>query len=213
MKTGKDLAFIESPNFPIGLVNSASTKEKGGGGRPPYWEIVFWWTRKPLAGARAVITGALVPENIGKGDFINWLRLSVEKTPHRLNPNLPDEVKEELKKVKLLDPFAGFGSIPLEAIRLGIGEVVAVELLPTAYIFLKAVLDYPKTYSDVKVRISGKELRELGIDGVVKKLTQARKIIDYGVYEIPTLIYDKEKVCQIIPKFLRRGDINGDKSC
>jgi putative DNA methylase len=44
----------------------------------------------------------------------------------------------------LLDPFAGFGSIPLEAIRLGIGEVVAIEFIPTAYVFLKAILEIPK---------------------------------------------------------------------
>ncbi|MEM3489363.1 MAG: hypothetical protein QXO75_06895, partial [Nitrososphaerota archaeon] len=41
--------------------------------------------------------------------------------------------------VELLDPFAGFGSIPLEAMRLGL-KATAVELLPTAYVFLKAVL-------------------------------------------------------------------------
>ncbi|MDK2869415.1 MAG: putative methylase [Pyrococcus sp.] len=46
---------------------------------------------------------------------------------------------------KLLDPFAGFGSIPLEGLRLGL-DVTAVELLPTAYIFLKAVLEYPKKF-------------------------------------------------------------------
>jgi len=148
VKSEEGKVFIETPHFPIDVVNVASAKEKTGGGRPPYWEMVFWWTRKPLAGARAVITGALLPENIEKDDFVDWLRLDAEKTPQRLNPNLPDQIREEFKRIKLLDPFAGFGSIPLEAIRLGVGEVVAVEFLPTAYIFLKAVLEYPKLYGE-----------------------------------------------------------------
>ncbi|MCC6051445.1 MAG: hypothetical protein LM580_12100, partial [Thermofilum sp.] len=72
------------------------------------------------------------------------MRGEVENVPHRENPNPPQEWRERFAKMKVLDPFAGFGSIPLEAMRLGFGEVVAVELLPTAYVFLKAVLEYPK---------------------------------------------------------------------
>lgn len=139
--------FIESPDFPVDAVNKASAEEKRGGGRPDYWEMVFWWTRKPLASARAVVAGAALPSNINNIDpmrFKTWLRLDASKTPHRLNPEIPRELQGLLKEKKLLDPFAGFGSIPLEAVRLGIGEVVAVELLPVAYIFLKATLEIPK---------------------------------------------------------------------
>jgi putative DNA methylase len=138
--------FIESPYFAIKEVNQASASEKLGGGRPDFWEMVFWWTRKPLAGARAVIAGSVLPDTINPGEFIYRLRLS-EKTAHRQNPVLGPWA-EKFKKLKLLDPFAGFGSIPLEAIRLNTGEVIAVELLPTAYVFLKAVLEYPKWATD-----------------------------------------------------------------
>jgi putative DNA methylase len=136
--------FIESPDFPVDAVNKASAEEKRGGGRPDYWEMVFWWTRKPLASARAVVAGAALPSNIDPMRFKTWLRLDASKTPHRLNPEIPRELQGLLKEKKLLDPFAGFGSIPLEAMRLGIGEVVAVELLPVAYVFLKAILEIPK---------------------------------------------------------------------
>ena len=139
----EDKRFIESPNFPIDIINEASAKEKMGGGRPPHWEMVFWWTRKPLAGARAVIAGALLPYDTNPEDFIRNLRLK-DGVAHRKNPIVPKEWREIFSKARLLDPFAGFGSIPLEAMRLGVGEVVAVELLPTAYVFLKAVLEYPK---------------------------------------------------------------------
>jgi putative DNA methylase len=135
--------FIESFNFPLDDINKFSASEKSGG-RPDFWEMVFWWTRKPLTGARSIIAGALLDENIKLYEFLKLTRLNSEKTPHRENPQLTSEHRVRFSKIKLLDPFAGFGSIPLEAIRHSLGEVVAVEFLPTAYIFLKAVLEIPK---------------------------------------------------------------------
>jgi len=144
-------SFLESPKFPVDIVNQVAEKEKKGGGRPEYWEMVFWWTRKPLASARAVLAAAALPPDIDVHTFVTQvlkakvnLKGQVENVPHRENPSPPPEWRERFAKMKVLDPFAGFGSIPLEAMRLGFGEVVAVELLPTAYVFLKAVLEYPK---------------------------------------------------------------------
>ncbi|WP_196770214.1 DUF1156 domain-containing protein [Stygiolobus azoricus] len=143
MSSREDRRFIEAPGFPADVVNEASSKEKQGGGRPPYWEMVFWWTRKPLAGARSVVAGALLPADTNSLEFKYNLHLT-ESVAHRKNPLITPKWRERLSRARLLDPFAGFGSIPLEAVRLGVGEVVAVELLPTAYVLLKAVLEYPK---------------------------------------------------------------------
>jgi putative DNA methylase len=146
-------SFLESPQFPIQEINQYSAGEKRGGGRPDFWEMVFWWTRKPLIGARSVIAGALLPSSFSPHEFKRLVGLWPEsKTPHKKNPKVIPQLKERFSKVKLLDPFAGFGSIPLEAMRLGIGEVVAVELLPTAYVFLKAVLEYPKEFGERLVK-------------------------------------------------------------
>jgi adenine-specific DNA methylase len=46
---------------------------------------------------------------------------------------------------KVLDSFAGGGSIPLEALRLG-AEAYAVEYNPVAYLILKATIEYPQRY-------------------------------------------------------------------
>jgi len=165
--------LIESPNFPIEKVNKASQKEKGPG-RPDYWEMVFWWTRKPLIGARSIILASLIPENTNPQEFEKWVKLNTNKTPHRQNPELPPELKEQLKNKKILDPSSGFGSIPLEAIRLGIGEVVAVELLPTAHIFLKAILEYPTKYGKLKTKTKGEEIKKLGLETIAKN-TQEQK--------------------------------------
>jgi putative DNA methylase len=138
--------FLESINFPATRISEESAREKAGGGRPEFWEMVFWWTRKPLIGARCIIASALLDEKASPDDLYKIARLYPysEKVPHRENPRVPQSLREKFKNVRLLDPFAGFGSIPLEAIRLGIGEVVAVEFLPTAYVFLEAVLEIPK---------------------------------------------------------------------
>ncbi|MCD6443384.1 DUF1156 domain-containing protein [Candidatus Bathyarchaeota archaeon] len=150
--------FLESSRFPVDVVNEASAKEKGGGGRPAFWEMVFWWTRKPLASARAVIAGALLPEDVDVRRFIREvLRVEsggkglVGNVPHRLNPSIPREWVKYFEGKRLLDPFAGFGSIPLEGLRLGL-DVTAVELLPSAYVFLKAVLEYPAKYGRDLIR-------------------------------------------------------------
>ena len=44
---------------------------------------------------------------------------------------------------KVLDPFAGGGAIPLEAMRLGC-EVTAMDINPVAWFILKCTLEYPQ---------------------------------------------------------------------
>ena len=138
----------------IHLVNYYSLSEKSGGGRPPYWEMIFWWTRKPLIGARFVITSSLLPEEVNVYSLAKALGIGEDVSPHRINPDTSKlgKYSEDLANASILDPFAGFGSIPLEAVRLGLKEVVAVELLPTAYIFLKAILEYPARYGRQLIR-------------------------------------------------------------
>ncbi|MBB5254122.1 DUF1156 domain-containing protein [Sulfurisphaera ohwakuensis] len=132
--------LIESDKFSslIPEIDKKAAKEKGPG-RPVYWEMIFWWTRKPLISARAFTAASLLPEDYPLDKFKRMIRLS-ENLPHKYQPL----VNDEFKNFTILDPFAGFGSIPLEAKRLNVGKVIASELLPTAYVFLKAVLEYPK---------------------------------------------------------------------
>ncbi|MFA4700287.1 DUF1156 domain-containing protein [Pyrococcus kukulkanii] len=168
--------FIESPEFPIAEINKKSEKEKGPA-RPPYWEMVFWWTRKPLIGARAIIAGSLLPEDIDPKRFKIAIGLN-ENTPHRVNPRIPPQWEEHFKGKKLLDPFAGFGSIPLEALRLGL-NVTAVELLPVAYVFLKAILEYPKKFG----RALAKDVERWGhwITEQLKNDPEIRELYDEDV--------------------------------
>ncbi|MBI2843169.1 MAG: DUF1156 domain-containing protein [Armatimonadetes bacterium] len=64
--------------------------------------------------------------------------------------------REKIKEVyggrapKVLDPFAGGGAIPLEAMRLGC-EATAVDINPVAWFILKCTLEYPQ-------KLAGKKL-------------------------------------------------------
>src|SRR5207247_9379147 len=50
---------------------------------------------------------------------------------------------------KVLDPFAGGGAIPLEAMRLGC-EVTAIDINPVAWFILKCTLEYPQKLAGQK---------------------------------------------------------------
>lgn len=60
-----------------------------------------------------------------------------------------DWFREEIKKAyggrapRVLDPFAGGGAIPLEAMRLGC-EATAIDINPVAWFLLKCTLEYPQ---------------------------------------------------------------------
>jgi putative DNA methylase len=70
------------------------------------------------------------------------------------NENSPDMdwFREEIKKAdgrrapRVLDPFAGGGAIPLEAMRLGC-EATAIDINPVAWFILKCTLEYPSPFS------------------------------------------------------------------
>ncbi|MCW4008816.1 MAG: DUF1156 domain-containing protein [Candidatus Bathyarchaeota archaeon] len=173
--------FIESPKFPFREVSEASAVEKGPG-RPPHWEMVFWWTRKPLISARALIAGALLPEDTGRDAFLRLTGIHGKKRAAHLNPPLT-----RFPGVKLLDPFAGFGSIPLEAMRLGL-DATAVDLLPVSYVFLKAVLEYPAKYGRklvADVEKWGKWVTDqLQQDPLIKELYEPDVAVYIGSWEI-----------------------------
>jgi len=117
----------------------------------------IWWARRPLASSRASIYAALTPapkdeeERLKKWQFITQLC----KWENSLNHHVIDKARAEILKAsegkppKVLDCFAGGGSIPLEALRLGC-ETYALELNPVAVLILKATLEYPQKFGKPK---------------------------------------------------------------
>lgn len=81
-----------------------------------------------------------------EGGVLHWGRES--------GPDM-DWFREEIRKAyggrapRVLDPFAGGGAIPLEAMRLGC-EVTAVDINPVAWFILKCTLEYPQQLAGQK---------------------------------------------------------------
>ncbi len=64
--------------------------------------------------------------------------------------------REEIRKAyggrapKVLDPFAGGGAIPLEAMRLGC-DTTAIDINPVSWFILKCTLEYPQKLADQRL--------------------------------------------------------------
>ncbi|MEM3341135.1 MAG: DUF1156 domain-containing protein [Thermoplasmata archaeon] len=181
-------SFIES-DFPIKGVSEESVREKNI--RHGHISTLhIWWARRPLASSRASVYAALTPEpkdeeeRLKRSLFIE----NLSKWENSLNKSIIDRAREEILKAngekppKVLDPFAGGGSIPLEALRLGC-ETYASDLNPVAVLILKCTLEYPQKYGRKTVKDAfgnDKEINPLLED--VKKwgewvLEEARKEI------------------------------------
>jgi hypothetical protein len=139
----------------------------------------IWPARRPLAACRAALIATLLPDPGNKKERDELLKrlggTVVEKTKNKGKAN--ETIKEETKggilhwgresspdldwfrqKIreayggrapKVLDPFAGGGAIPLEAMRLGC-EATAIDINPVAWFILKCTLEYPQKLADQK---------------------------------------------------------------
>ncbi|MBX5450395.1 DUF1156 domain-containing protein [Thermogemmatispora sp.] len=150
--------------LPLKAINEASSKEKSlRHGHPS--TLHLWWSRKPLATARAVLFASLVDDPSAHPErFPN--EASQEQERERLlelirqlviwenttNEQVLAQAREEIRRATngapppVLDPFAGGGSIPLEALRLGL-EAQAGDLNPVAVLINKALIEIPPRFA------------------------------------------------------------------
>jgi adenine-specific DNA methylase len=149
--------FIET-TFPVKAVSEQSAREKNI--RHGHISTLhIWWARRPLAASRATIYAALTPEpkdeveRIARANFIAEL----SKWENSLNPYYIERARKEILEAnngtppKVLDPFTGGGSIPLEALRLGC-EAYASDLNPVAVLIEKATLEFPQKFGKLEKR-------------------------------------------------------------
>jgi len=114
-----------------------------------------WWARRPLTVCRAAVFASLVPaddmDEEGFQKFVANLCKWEVSDDTSAGRHLLDQARAMIRKhypdgpPKVLDSFAGGGSIPLEALRLGC-EAHAIEYNPVAYLILKATIEYPQKY-------------------------------------------------------------------
>lgn len=150
-------------SLPLEAINRESAREKSiRHGHPS--TLHLWWARRPLAAARAVLFAQLVDDPSARPDefpteeaqraererlhdlierLVVWENTRDEKL-------LAEAHAEILKSTNgnpppILDPFAGGGTIPLEAQRLGL-EAHASDLNPVAVLINKALIEIPPKF-------------------------------------------------------------------
>lgn len=145
--------------LPLPEINDASAYDKMPGIGPHPKGIHHWWARLPLPTARAVLFASVVddpeshPEkwpteelqNAERERLFAIIRLLMAKKLHE-HPEIYAKACEEMllhcdgQLPAVFDPFAGGGSIPLEANRLGF-ETHAADLNPVAVMLNRCNLE------------------------------------------------------------------------
>ncbi|MEM1986675.1 MAG: DUF1156 domain-containing protein, partial [Nitrososphaeria archaeon] len=144
-------SFIEE-SFPVREVSEESAREKNI--RHGHISTLhIWWARRPLASSRATIYASLIPPSKTPEEWNKERNFIIElsKWENSLNKDIIGKAIEKIRKsngerpLRMLDPFAGGGSIPLEAMRLGL-EAHAIDYNPVATLILKCTLEYPQKF-------------------------------------------------------------------
>ncbi len=150
--------------LPLVAINEASAREKSiRHGHPS--TLHLWWARRPLAACRAVLFASLVddpsehpeefPDEQAQTQERERLFRLIEqlvKWESSTDENTLQQARAEIRKSTgsnpppVLDPFAGGGSIPLEAQRLGL-EAHASDLNPVAVLINKALIEIPPKFA------------------------------------------------------------------
>ena len=151
--------------LPLDVINAESAREKSiRHGHPS--TLHLWWARRPLAACRAVLFSQLVDDPSAHPelfpteelqdvererlfriieDLVKWENTTNEEVLEAARVEIRRSCGDDLPTI--LDPFAGGGSIPLEAQRLGL-EAHASDLNPVAVLINKALIEIPPRWAD-----------------------------------------------------------------
>lgn len=150
--------------LPLEAINRESAREKSiRHGHPS--TLHLWWARRPLAACRAVLFAQLVddpsshPDQFPTDEAVDAERQRLFRIIEDLvvwenttNEAVLNRARAEILKSTdgnpppILDPFAGGGSIPLEAQRLGL-EAHASDLNPVPVLINKALIEIPPKWA------------------------------------------------------------------
>ena len=122
---------LAETNIPLNELNNVAKKEAGFIRVPKLSNLHPYLARRPTATARVLTLAAILPENAPLNELIHAVGLDkVRSVPYGVlylvNPDrkyVAELVKKytgrEPKDIIVVDPMAGGGSLPLEALRLG----------------------------------------------------------------------------------------------
>ena len=150
--------------LPVAELSREARREKKG--HPPSYEIHYWWTRKPLVIARAAVLASVLPAGTDHEQFHVLLGLNQAAPPYTraYTPEELDFIANARvvtgEQAVIVDPFAGGGAIPFEALRAGIA-CVSADLNPVAWLVQKVTLDFPRRFGPKFSRIFKRYFRDV----------------------------------------------------
>lgn len=150
--------------LPLEVINTESAHEKSVPRKGHPATLHLWWARRPLSAARALLFAQLVddpssrPEEFSSESLqraererLHGLIERLAKWENTTDTKLMAEAYAEISRSNdgkppvIVDPFAGGGTIPLEAQRLGL-EVQASDLNPVAVLINKSLIEIPPNF-------------------------------------------------------------------
>lgn len=153
-------------SLPLEEINRESAREKSVPRKGHPATMHLWWARRPLATARAVLFAQLVDDPSSRPDrfpttdaqaaererlhqiirdLVVWENVNDEGLLRRAHAEIVASAPDGVPPA-ILDPFAGGGTIPLEAQRLGL-EAHASDLNPVAVLINKALIEIPPKFA------------------------------------------------------------------
>lgn len=182
--------------MPLEIISVASAQEPSAAlGHPS--TLHTWWARRPLAACRCILFAQLVDDP--SADPLRFPTEEAQRTERQrlfamigrlasldsaYDPAVLDEARQEIWDAcggtppTIHDPFAGGGSIPLEAQRFGL-TTYASDLNPVAVIINKALIEIPPKFSGLEPAFPGAaEARSSwrNLDGL------AEDVLRYGLW-------------------------------
>ncbi|MDP3622688.1 MAG: DUF1156 domain-containing protein [Methanobacteriaceae archaeon] len=146
-----DKRFIEE-SFPVKEVSIESSREKYVR-KSHVSNLHMWWSGKPLGSSRATNYAALIPSSKDEIDWIKKRNFIIELSEWKksLDDSIIKKARSDIKNFfgfnpKILDPFAGRGSIPIESLRLGC-ETYSGDYNPIAVLMQKCSIEFPQKFS------------------------------------------------------------------
>lgn len=134
--------------------------------------IHTWFARRPLAACRAATFAALVdaPRTEAELEALQQLiQRGLLNTAPRQDDAAIHEMRDRIRQTfggrapKVLDPFGGGGSLPLEAARLGC-EAHALDLNPVAVLTMLGTVDYPLRHAGTRFPLPETAADQLALD-------------------------------------------------
>jgi putative DNA methylase len=193
--SGRDLWYkpkLIEVALPLEDINRESAREKSiRQGHPS--TVHLWWSRKPLAAARAVLFAQLVddpsahpekyptePEQAAArkelhdiiSQLVKWESIHDEKLLKKAYEKIIESAGGNPPPI--LDPFAGGGTIPLEAQRLGL-TARASDLNPVAVLINKALIEIPTKWAEHPPIFPGAAAERLTWPGVMGLAEDVRR--------------------------------------